>query len=113
MDAKGTSAKMKRHDFIKTSSLLLAGGVLAPNMSCNTKKNETLRKNWAGNYTYKAKNYYEPASVDEVQQLVKKLDKQKALGSHHCFNDIADSAKIRSLSAGSTKSCTLTPAKIR
>ena len=80
---------MKRKDFIKTSSLLLAGGVL----SCNTKTEESMRKNWAGNYTYKAENYYEPASVEELQQLVTKLDKQKALGSRHCFNDIADSPK--------------------
>jgi xylitol oxidase len=84
---------MKREDFIKTSSLLFAGGVLTPYVSCNTKNKETLRKNWAGNYEYKADNYYEPASAEELQQLVKKLDKQKALGSRHCFNDIADSPK--------------------
>jgi len=84
---------MKRKEFIKTSSLLCAGGLLTPNLSCNTKNEETVRKNWAGNYTYKADNYYEPASVDELQQLVKKIDKQKALGSRHCFNDIADSPK--------------------
>ena len=47
--------------------------------------------NWAGNYTYKARNYHEPASVEELQQLVKKPGKQKGLGSRHCFNDIADS----------------------
>jgi len=84
---------MKRKTFIKTSSLLFAGGVLTPNLSCNTKTEDSVRKNWAGNYTYKADNYYEPASVEELQQLVKKLDKQKALGSRHCFNDIADSPK--------------------
>ncbi|NNE77276.1 MAG: FAD-binding protein, partial [Pricia sp.] len=39
------------------------------------------RTNWAGNYTYKAKNLYEPKTVEEVQALVKKLDTQKALGS--------------------------------
>ncbi len=52
-----------------------------------------MRSNWAGNYTYKAENFYEPASAEELQQLVKKLDKQKALGSRHCFNNIADSPK--------------------
>jgi xylitol oxidase len=57
------------------------------------KNDGTIRRNWAGNYAYKADNYYEPASVEELQQLVKKLDKQKALGSRHCFNDIADSPK--------------------
>jgi xylitol oxidase len=84
---------MKRKDFIKTSSLLFAGGVLTPDLSCHTKHDGTVRRNWAGNYAYKADNYYEPASVEELQQLVKKLDKQKALGSRHCFNDIADSPK--------------------
>jgi xylitol oxidase len=84
---------MKRKTFIKTSSLLFAGGMLTPGLSCNTKSEGTMRKNWAGNYTYKADNYYEPASVEELQQLVKKPDKQKALGSRHCFNDIADSPK--------------------
>jgi xylitol oxidase len=86
-------AKMKRKDFIKTSSLLFAGGALTPGLSCHTKNDGDVRKNWAGNYTYKADSYYEPSSVEELQQLVKKLDKQKALGSRHCFNDIADSPK--------------------
>ncbi len=51
------------------------------------------RKNWAGNYTFKAKNLYEPSTVAEIQDLVKRLDQIKALGSKHCFNDIADSSK--------------------
>ncbi len=48
------------------------------------------RKNWAGNLTYKAQNLYEPNTLEEVQQLVRKLESQKALGSCHCFNNIAD-----------------------
>ena len=47
--------------------------------------------NWAGNYRYKAKNLYHPHTVGEIRNLVAKLDKVKALGSRHCFNDIADS----------------------
>jgi len=84
---------MKRKDFIKSSSLILAGGALGCELSCSTNKNSGMRSNWAGNYTYKADNYHEPASVEELQQLVKKLDKQKPLGSRHCFNNIADSPK--------------------
>src|SRR5215471_2161065 len=84
---------MERKDFIKTSSLLLAGGMLTPHLSCNDSSQQTVRKNWAGNYTYQAENYYEPQSADELRELVKKLDKQKTLGSRHCFNDIADSPK--------------------
>jgi xylitol oxidase len=73
--------------------------VLTPYLSCtpDTKKEVEMviseRKNWAGNYTFKAENLHEPDTVEQVQELVKKLDKQKALGSQHCFNDIADSPK--------------------
>ncbi len=88
---------MKRKKFIQTTSLALAGGIIVPQMSCASKKNtvmpqaDPIRKNWAGNYTYKAGAVYEPDSVEEVQHLVKTLKYQKALGSRHCFNDIADS----------------------
>jgi len=48
-------------------------------------------KNWAGNLTYSTGIVFYPTSVDEVQQLVKKHSKLKALGTRHCFNTIADS----------------------
>ncbi len=47
--------------------------------------------NWAGNLTYSTDNVFYPKSVEEVQQLVKKHSKLKALGTRHCFNTIADS----------------------
>ncbi len=88
---------MKRKDFIKLSSLALVGTTL-PIPSCTPKKEAAAavelpepRMNWAGNYTYRAKNLHTPASVEEVQNLVRTLGKQKALGSRHCFNNIADS----------------------
>lgn len=91
---------MKRKKFIKTTALAVSGGILAPQFSCSTEKKpqaeattELIRKNWAGNYTYKAQELYEPTTVAEIQELVKQLDKQKALGSTHCFNNIADSPK--------------------
>ncbi len=89
---------MKRKEFIKKSTIALASGMILPQISCTpTKKQELVpiktagRKNWAGNYTFKAPNLYEPSSVDQLQELVKTLKKQKALGSQHCFNNIADS----------------------
>lgn len=88
---------MKRKEFIKRSTVVIAGGLLSPHLpfspanAKNIKALQSERKNWAGNYIYKAKNLYEPTTVEEVQELVKKLDNQKALGSKHCFNDIADS----------------------
>jgi len=86
---------MKRKDFIQTTASFAAGTVLMPMASCKPEKKEVIptiqRKNWAGNYTYKAPHLLEPKTVEEVQELVKRLDAQKALGSCHCFNDIADS----------------------
>jgi len=48
-------------------------------------------KNWAGNLTYSTGNVQYPKTVEEVQSLVKKHGKLKALGTRHCFNTIADS----------------------
>ena len=48
-------------------------------------------KNWAGNLTYSTGNVQYPKTVAEVQSLVKKHSKLKALGTRHCFNTIADS----------------------
>lgn len=81
---------MKRKTFLKTSTALIAGSFLPTMISCKQEV-KAVRKNWAGNYTYKAQNLHQPNTVEEVQVLVKKLNQQKALGSCHCFNDIADS----------------------
>lgn len=83
---------MIRRKFIDTSLALAAGSVLAPGISCtpSPKVIET-RTNWAGNYTYQAKNLHRPKTIEELQALVKELGQQKALGSAHCFNNIADS----------------------
>lgn len=90
---------MKRKTFLKTSAVLLGGSILAPLSACQNTQEKTekvkntvkIRKNWAGNYHYQAENLYIPRTVEEAQAFVKKLPKQKALGSCHCFNDIADS----------------------
>ncbi len=81
---------MKRKTFLRTSTALIAGSFL-PSLSSCKQETKVVRKNWAGNYTYKSPNLHSPKTVEEVSALVKKLDVQKALGSCHCFNDIADS----------------------
>ena len=48
-------------------------------------------QNWAGNLTFSTDNVFYPKTVEEVQQVVKKHSKLKALGTRHCFNSIADS----------------------
>src|SRR5512133_2586141 len=47
--------------------------------------------NWAGNLAYSADSLHHPASVVEVQELVARLARVKALGTRHSFNTIADS----------------------
>jgi xylitol oxidase len=47
--------------------------------------------NWAGNYTYRAAQIHQPETVEQIQELVGRSSKLKALGTRHSFNDIADS----------------------
>ena len=49
-------------------------------------------KNWAGNYEYQAAHIHAPESIEQIQELVARSRKIKALGTRHSFNDIADSA---------------------
>lgn len=85
---------MKRKEFIKTTAAFTAGSMVIP-IGCKDAPKEqpaeTPRTNWAGNYEYRATQLHKPRSAEEVRALIKKLDRQKALGSRHCFNDIADS----------------------
>jgi xylitol oxidase len=46
--------------------------------------------NWAGNLTYRAARLHRPATVAQVQEIVAASPRVKALGSRHCFNDVAD-----------------------
>jgi xylitol oxidase len=80
---------MEKRTFLKISSSLLAGAPLLSSLE-NLHFQEKL-KNWAGNLEYSTSNIHYPESVEQVQALVKKFSKVKALGSRHCFNDIADS----------------------
>jgi alditol oxidase len=47
--------------------------------------------NWAGNYIYRAAEIHQPETVEQIQKLVARSNKLKALGTRHSFNDIADS----------------------
>ncbi|WP_345159942.1 FAD-binding protein [Pontibacter saemangeumensis] len=48
-------------------------------------------KNWAGNIAYSTGHIHYPTSIEQVQEIVRKSAKVKALGSRHSFNRIADS----------------------
>src|SRR5436190_6563087 len=47
--------------------------------------------NWADNYTYHATQLHKPETIVQIQELVHRSRKLKALGTRHSFNDIADS----------------------
>lgn len=47
--------------------------------------------NWAESLSYSTDKVYYPATVEQVQEVVKKCSNIKALGSRHSFNTIADS----------------------
>ena len=47
--------------------------------------------NWAGNLAYRADSVHYPTSVVEMQELVARRSRVKALGTRHSFNTIADS----------------------
>jgi len=51
------------------------------------------QSNWAGNYQYDAARWHYPETVEQVQELVIRCHKLKALGSRHSFNSIADTAE--------------------
>ncbi len=86
----GNPEFMKKREFIKTSSLLIAGTMVSPLISCNR---NTMRKNWAGNLEYSASNLLEPENLEQAQEAVRKYDKIKSLGTRHSFNRIADSTE--------------------
>ena len=45
---------------------------------------------WAGNLTYAAARVHEPRTVEQVQEVVAGARRVRALGTRHCFNDLAD-----------------------
>jgi len=49
------------------------------------------RTNWAGNVTFGAERFHRPASVPELQHLVARSRRVRALGTGHSFNRLADS----------------------
>jgi xylitol oxidase len=48
-------------------------------------------RNWAGNYIYRAAQIHQPETIEQIQELIARRHKVKALGTRHSFNDIADS----------------------
>ncbi|WP_116126801.1 D-arabinono-1,4-lactone oxidase [Lewinella sp. IMCC34183] len=93
---------MKRSHFLKLTTAAAAGGLVLPQFGCSTRKSTAIasetraaRTNWAGNYVYRADTLGTPATVADLQALLRDGGRKKALGSRHCFNDIADSPDVQ------------------
>lgn len=66
-------------------------------------------RNWAGNLTYAAQRVVRPRTIDEVQQAVAGNPVVKALGTRHCFSDIADTTGVHLDLAGLDVPTEITP----
>ena len=83
---------LNKREFLKASGLALTGTMLNPFESGQSAARPgNSRKNWSGNYTYSTDRLDAPATVEEVQGIVKRASKLRALGTRHSFNGIADS----------------------
>ena len=54
---------------------------------------ETVERNWAGNHAYRAR-IERPRSVAELQEVVAREPRVRALGSRHSFTDVTDKAGV-------------------
>ena len=87
---------MDKRTFLKTSSTLLLGSVLAPLAGCGGVETPAMpRTNWAGNLTYGTDNLLLPGSHEELQDVIRSHRRIRPLGSRHCFNPIADSREAQ------------------
>jgi len=82
---------MKKRTFLKLSSAIVTGAALAPFAACTMEKQNEKLKNWAGNLTYNTTQVFEPKTLEDVQEVIGRCNKLRALGTRHCFNQIADS----------------------
>jgi alditol oxidase len=111
---------MKKRMFLKMSSAALTGAALSPMSGCKQADTAVAPpsgpgaarlKNWAGNLEYSTENVVYPESVEQVQAIVKKASKLRALGSQHCFSKIADSPHQLLSTKNLNKIVALDPAK--
>ncbi len=89
---------MNRKIFLSHIGTTLAAAALTSNLiSCERKQGQKIRglKNWAGNYTYQADEVRYPQDIVNLSKLLKSHSKVKALGTQHCFNEIADTSGLQ------------------
>ena len=84
---------MDKREFLKASGALIAGAILS---KMDLAEEQTVaRTNWSGNYTYSTDKLDLPKNAADVQAIMRRGSKLKALGARHSFNGIADSMANR------------------
>ncbi len=79
---------MNKRAFLKLSSAFVVSRALTGGSAWGQ---DAPIRNWAGNLEYGTSLVDRPASLEEVQQVVRRHARIKPLGTRHCFNRIADS----------------------
>ena len=87
MDSLGSGGRSRR-EWLRTAAAGLGGAMIASRRVAAAGPAGT---NWAGNVTYEGSRLVRPATVAEVQSLVRESDQVKALGGRHSFSPIANS----------------------
>jgi len=82
---------MDKRFFLKLISAMMATPYISPLLTWAA--GDKL-KNWAGNIEYGTDRLYSADTLEQVQEFVKKQPRLKVLGTHHCFNHIADTTDI-------------------
>ena len=82
---------MDKREFLKGSAATAAAMIVNPLTPQSFADDTVPRTNWSGNYHYSTNKVFQPATVAEVQDAVRSVPSVRALGTRHCFNDIADS----------------------
>jgi alditol oxidase len=83
---------MNRRELLRSVGLLLGYSSMSRLASATELQSAAVpRTNWSGNLRYSTDNVYARTTAEESATIVRANPKIKALGSRHCFNDIADS----------------------
>ena len=92
----GGGGSRSRRDWLRSAAAGL-GGLWIPGGRRNPavhaaapQDSREVGTNWAGNVAYGAVGLHRPATVAEVQRIVRENEKVKALGGRHSFSGIAD-----------------------
>jgi alditol oxidase len=100
---------MDKREFLKGTAAAAATMIVNPLTAAHALAEDTVpRTNWSGNYHYSTSKVFQATTVTEVQDAVRSVTSVRALGTRHCFNDIADS-QVSQISTLKLKDISIAP----